>query len=189
MPGAGMPSAPAIWVAACGTGEFRLQVATMTVSMSAGCRPASASAFALALAPIETTVSSSPPNRRSAMPTRLRIHSSLVSMISDSSSLVTTRSGRKWPSPVIREPGEPALGVIRARGRAVGRVMPHPRVLGGECGGVVQVGRRLECHGGHSLQVAFDESDQRASRWQFQHAGDARASAGFACTGPTGPAG
>ena len=33
--------------------------------------PASASALALALAPIETTESSSPANRRSAMPTRL----------------------------------------------------------------------------------------------------------------------
>ena len=57
--------------------------------------------------------------------------------------------------------------------------MPHPRVFGRECRGVVQVGRGLECHGGHALQVAFDESDQRPSRRQFQHAGDAQRAKGL----------
>jgi len=106
-PGAWMPSAPAIWVAACGTGLSRVQVATITVSMSVGAIPASAMALAEARAPIEMTVSSSPANLRSAMPTLERIHSSSVSMICERSALVTTLSGRKCPSPDILEPTDP----------------------------------------------------------------------------------
>src|SRR5664280_1544569 len=66
-PGAWIPSAPAIWVDACGTGLSRVQVATITVSMSVGEMPASAMALAEARAPIEIAVSSSPAKRRSGL--------------------------------------------------------------------------------------------------------------------------
>ncbi len=89
-----MPRSRAIWVAACGTWVGSEQVATITVSMSATVRPASAMALRPASAPMKTAVSVGDAQRRSWIPTRVRIHSSLVSMVVDSSSLVTTRSGR-----------------------------------------------------------------------------------------------
>jgi hypothetical protein len=65
----------------------------MTMSMSAADRPEPASAFSAAAPAMSATVSSGAAMRRSAMPTRSRIHSSLVSTIWASSSLVTTREG------------------------------------------------------------------------------------------------
>jgi hypothetical protein len=68
------------------------QVATTMVSMSAAVKPEFASAFSAAKVAMSATVSS-PAIRRSSMPTRLRIHSSLVSTISARSALVSTRDG------------------------------------------------------------------------------------------------
>ena len=53
----------------------------MTRSMSAGDRPLAASAFPPAAVAMSATVSSGAAILRLAMPTRLRIHSSLVSMV------------------------------------------------------------------------------------------------------------
>ena len=89
-----MPNAAATCVLACGIGASSVQVATITVSTWSGVMPASAMALAAAAAPMLATVSSGAANRRSAMPTRLWIHWSLVSMTWARSSLVTTRSGR-----------------------------------------------------------------------------------------------
>ncbi len=70
---------------------------------------------------ISTRVSSSSAQRRSAMPTRLWIHSSLVSMTWASSSLVTRRRGRYPPRPRIRAPGAPVFSWIAVTARPPGR--------------------------------------------------------------------
>ena len=77
-----------------GTGLGGVQVATMTASMSPGASPASATAARPACAEMSTSVSSGAHMWRLTMPTRSRIHWSLVSIVRASSSLVTTRSGR-----------------------------------------------------------------------------------------------
>jgi hypothetical protein len=59
----------------------------------AGGQAAAASALAPASKAMSVTVSSGPANRRLTMPTRLRIHSSLVSTCVARSSLVTTLPG------------------------------------------------------------------------------------------------
>jgi len=64
------------------------------MSTSAAATPALASAADAAFAAIASTVSSSPAMWRVAMPTRLRIHSSLVSTIFDRSSAPTSYSSR-----------------------------------------------------------------------------------------------
>ena len=92
-PGATMPSFEATWVEACGICAGNVQVATMTVSMSEGCSPASSMARRPASAPIMATDSWSPAKRRSAIPTRERIHSSLVSTRRSKSALVSRPSG------------------------------------------------------------------------------------------------
>jgi hypothetical protein len=90
--GAEMPSRPATRLATLGQRSAEEQVATTTMSMSPAVRPALASAFAAAATAMSATVSPSA-IRRSAMPTRSRIHSSLVSTILASSSLVSAREG------------------------------------------------------------------------------------------------
>ena len=90
--GAWIPSLAATRVATFGHRSTELQVATTTRSMSAAVYPALASAFSAAAAAMSATVSS-PAMRRSTIPTRLRIHSSLVSTIWASSSLVSVRVG------------------------------------------------------------------------------------------------
>ena len=92
-PGATMPSRVATVAAVLGMGASGVQVATMTRSMSAGDRPLAASAFPPAATAMSASVSSGPAIRRLTMPTRLRIHSSLVSTCWAISSLVTTRAG------------------------------------------------------------------------------------------------
>ena len=77
-----------------GMGARRLALATMTRSISSGASPLAASALPPAATAISTSVSSSDAHRRSAMPTRLWIHSSLVSITWARSSLVTRRRGR-----------------------------------------------------------------------------------------------
>ncbi len=88
-----MPSRCATTAEALGIGASVLQVATMTRSMSPGDRPLPASALPPASTAMSATVSSGPAYRRLMMPTRLRIHSSLVSTWAARSSLVTTLPG------------------------------------------------------------------------------------------------
>jgi hypothetical protein len=93
-PGRGMPS----WWATCGAmpgiAVGGLVVASSTRSMSVASRPLAASALPPAATDISASVSSGSAHRRSAMPTRPWIHSSLVSIVWASSSLVTRRRGR-----------------------------------------------------------------------------------------------
>ncbi len=70
-----------------------VQVATMTRSTSEGARPLAASALPPAAMAMSATVSSGAAIRRLVMPTRLRIHSSLVSTVRAISSLVTILAG------------------------------------------------------------------------------------------------
>ena len=88
-----MPSRVATLAATFGIGTSGVQVATITRSMSLAARPLAASAFPPAAAAMSATVSSGPAIRLLAMPTRLRIHSSVVSTETARSSLVTTLAG------------------------------------------------------------------------------------------------
>ena len=88
-----MPSRCATTAETFGISASVLQVATMTRSMSPGDRPLPASALAPASTAMSVTLSSGPANRRLTMPTRLRIHSSFVSILAARSSLVTTLPG------------------------------------------------------------------------------------------------
>ncbi len=87
-----MPSLAATRQATFGLRSTEVQVATTTRSMSAAVRPELARALSAAAAAMSATVSS-PAMRRETMPTRSRIHSSLVSTSWAISSLVTTRDG------------------------------------------------------------------------------------------------
>src|SRR6185503_8039826 len=71
----------------------------MIASRSAGVRPAAFSARSVAAWASPAPVSPSRTQRRSWLPVRVRIHSSLVSMSWERSSLVTTRSGTANPVP------------------------------------------------------------------------------------------
>ena len=76
-------------------------VARITPSISSGRRPALASAaIPASMASCEVV----PPIRRSRMPVRSWIQASLVSMVTDRSSLVTTLSGTAMPQPVMMPP-------------------------------------------------------------------------------------
>ena len=88
-----MPSRYATTAEVFGIDDSALQVATMTRLMSAGDRPLPASALPPATTAMSVTLSSGPAKRRLTMPTRLRIHSSLVSTRAARSSLVTTFAG------------------------------------------------------------------------------------------------
>ncbi len=87
-----MPRRRATVADTLGIGASGVQVATITRSMSSGDRPLAASALPPAMTAMSARVSSSA-IRRLAMPTRLRIHSSLVSTVAARSSLVTTLAG------------------------------------------------------------------------------------------------
>ncbi|CAM5471581.1 hypothetical protein SALBM311S_09632 [Streptomyces alboniger] len=76
-----------------GERSIAVEVATRTRSMSPGVRPAVASALAAAWAASSSTGSSGPAMRRVRIPTRLLIHSSLVSTMPARSSLVSTLAG------------------------------------------------------------------------------------------------
>ena len=88
-----MPSRLATVAATFGICTSGVQVATMTRSTSAGDSPLAAIALPPACTAMSATVSSGPAILRLAMPTRLRIHSSSVSTVCASSSLVTTLAG------------------------------------------------------------------------------------------------
>ena len=79
-------------------------VATMTRSRSAAATPASSSDSLAAGSARSERASSGAAIRRSRMPVRSMIHSSEVSIIVESSSLVMTRSGTCAPRPVIETP-------------------------------------------------------------------------------------
>jgi hypothetical protein len=91
--GAGMPSWRATRAAMLGLRSVAVQVATTTRSTASATMPAWRRAAAAASAAIRSRGSSGPAIRRSRMPTRLRIHSSLVSTIVARSWLVSTFAG------------------------------------------------------------------------------------------------
>lgn len=91
--GEGIPRRAATRAAMFGERSTAVEVATRTRSMSPGVRPAEASALAAACAASSSTGSSGPATWRVRMPTRLRIHSSLVSTMPARSSLVSTLAG------------------------------------------------------------------------------------------------
>ncbi len=88
-----MPRRAATRAAVFGERSIAVEVATTTMSTSAGVSPADASALAAAWPASSSTGSSGPAIRRDRMPTRLLIHSSLVSTMAVRSSLVRTRAG------------------------------------------------------------------------------------------------
>ena len=91
--GRGTPSRAATRAAVFGERSTAVEVATSTRSMSPGASPAAASALAAACAASSSTGSSGPAMWRVRMPTRLLIHSSLVSTMARRSSLVSTLAG------------------------------------------------------------------------------------------------
>lgn len=88
-----MPSRWATRLAALGIWVSSVQVATITRSMSLAESPLAARALPPACTARSTSDSSGPATRRSTMPTRLRIHSSLVSMVLARCSFVITLAG------------------------------------------------------------------------------------------------
>ena len=113
-PGALMPSFAATRQATLGDQSTELQVATTIRSMSAAPRPEPASALPAAAVAMSATVSLSA-MRLVTMPTRSRIHWSLVSMICDRSSLVTTFCGCALPIPSTRLPRAPRVKLRAGR--------------------------------------------------------------------------
>src|SRR6187431_1140747 len=89
----------------------------MMRSRSVASRPATARASREAWTLRVAVVSSSAAMRRSRMPVRLTIHSSEVSTIVDSSSLVMTRDGAYIPQPVISA----FVVIVELLGRREGR--------------------------------------------------------------------
>jgi len=81
-----------------GKGTSGVIVATISRSMSSGLSPAFCIACAAALAPMSEGFSSGPAMRRSEIPERVLIHSSLVSTSLERSSLVNFRSGAWTPT-------------------------------------------------------------------------------------------
>ena len=136
-----------------------------------GGSPASFTARVPASAAMSTSGRSFGATRRLRMPTRSRIHSSLVSMVLARSSLETTCSG--W---VRAEPGPGDAGAARRRS-----VMPQPVqgrvVFGTACSaisrGFVEVVRGLERQGRDALELALHQADQGAGGRQLDHRGDA----------------
>ncbi len=88
------PSAACTRSAVAGKASSGVLVARMIASTSAGSAPASASAARAAAVPMNAAVSCGAAMWRWRMPVRSRIHSSDVSTVRASSSLLTTRSGR-----------------------------------------------------------------------------------------------
>ena len=93
------PSACWIALADAGIASSGVQVQSSTRSRSAPVTPARAMARSDASMARPVVV---PPTRRSRIPVRSMIHSSLVSSVSSRSTLVTTLSGIATPQPVMR---------------------------------------------------------------------------------------
>ena len=90
-------------------------VATITKSMSDPSSPAAARAFRAASAPKVEEVSPGPLTRRSWMPVRWTIHSSLVSTLFANSSFVTIREGTALPEPTTTARLRPTAGKSERR--------------------------------------------------------------------------
>ncbi len=88
------PRRSAIWVAIAGVCLRCETVATITPPICSGEIPACAMALPAACTDISATDSSGPAQRRSAIPLRVRIHSSDESIHSRTSALGITRTGR-----------------------------------------------------------------------------------------------
>jgi hypothetical protein len=97
----GIPSSSARSADDVGNIMSGVTVAQTTRSMSLASTPASASAASAAGRAMSVSASSGAAMRRSRMPVRSMIHSSVVSTIRDSSSFVRIRSGTCVPSPVM----------------------------------------------------------------------------------------
>src|ERR1700735_1682503 len=121
-----MPSRRATVAAVLGICASAVQVATMTRSMSPGDRPLPASALPPAAVAMSARLSSGPATRRLAMPTRLRIHSSEVSIVSESSSFVMTLAGWWPPDARMRAPARPWVSRIACFCLSVGWVRDCP---------------------------------------------------------------
>ena len=89
------------WQATVGMRWSAVSVPTTIRSMSAGPTPASSMARSAAARARSELFSSSATKRRSRMPVRWVIHSSLVSMMRAKSSLLITRSGTYEPVPAM----------------------------------------------------------------------------------------
>ncbi len=165
-PGAGMPIRSAVCAAAFGMKLGIVQVATMTVSISVGASPASFTARAPASLAMSTSDVSDSAMRRLWIPTRSRIHWSLVSMCWARSSLVTTLSGCALPRPVRRAPGMAA----GRRRRVVMTDLQREEWISVD--GRVEVVRGSQGQGRDALQLALDQPDQGARRRQLEHRGD-----------------
>jgi len=96
-----MPSSAWMVTAVAGKVWSGVEVARMMRSMSSGASPASSSAARAARAPMDEVSSPSAAIRRSLMPVRSVIHRSDVSTSLARSLLVTTRSGRYPPHPLM----------------------------------------------------------------------------------------
>src|SRR6266700_5179782 len=107
-----MPRRVATMAAVFGIMTSGVQVATVTRSMSAADRPLAASALPPAATAMSATLSSGLASRLLSMPTRLRIHSSLVSTVPARVSLVSTFGGWYPPNARIREPWDPSVSRI-----------------------------------------------------------------------------
>ena len=94
------PSSPAARQQSDGLTQSPCRVVTSSKSISSGETPAFSSAARPAAAVRPSSVSCVS-TRRSRMPVRVEIHSSLVSIIVESSSFVTVRSGTARPVPVM----------------------------------------------------------------------------------------
>ena len=169
-PGAGMPIRSAVCAAAFGIGLGIVQVATMTVSISVGASPASFTARAPASMAMSTSSGALP--RRcagSAMPTRSRIHWSLVSM----------RCGQ-----VVVGDDVVGLGAAQAEeagARDGGGQAQWVRVLGHECSSACSLisstaasrsSGVLRASVRDALQLALGEADQGAGGRQLEDRGD-----------------
>ena len=89
-----MPSPAWIATALAGNVLSGVEVASTTRSIDWASTPAAASAACAALMPMAEVVSPSAAIRRSRIPVRWVIHSSVVSTMRERSELVTTRLGR-----------------------------------------------------------------------------------------------
>src|SRR3990172_6479119 len=95
------PSPSWIRQAVAGNVYSGVAVATTIKSISCGRTPALSSASLAAANPIEADVSFGLATRRSRMPVRVTIHSSLVSTVRERSALVTTLLGTYLPQPTM----------------------------------------------------------------------------------------
>src|SRR5579875_3566848 len=171
-----MPSRVATTAAVLGISVSGVHVATITRSMSPAGSPLAASALPAAATAMSATVSSGAASRLLAIPTRLRIHSSLVSTRPARSSLVTTFAGWYSPNARIRAPGEPSWmrmpwfplsgWLLRADGL-------EPGVLGDQHPGRGEVGRVLDGEHLDAGQRAAGDARERAAGGQLKERGRA----------------